>query len=66
MTTDSPATRRRKRVHFALDRLPWQLWPVSAAAQWVACLALGHELIHWPEACCAYCSKDLTDREPQP
>ncbi len=58
---------RRKRVHFAIDRLPWWLWPIADAAQWISCRVFSHEPITHhstpsgaPAWFCAYC---LTPQE---
>lgn len=52
-------TARRKRVHFAIDRLPWWLWPIKDAVQWVACRVFGHEPITMCPCgpSCAYCGE---------
>lgn len=60
----------RNRIQFALDRLHWRLWWVSAAFTWVACHTVGCVPMkngncrvgtYWH---CIWCLKDVPEPEP--
>jgi hypothetical protein len=61
---------RRSRLQFALDRLPWWLWPIKDGITWLACKTTGHvPMQSWnPRAGaywhCAWCLNDVPAPEP--
>lgn len=56
--------RIHQKIHFWLDDLPYSLWWLNEAGNWLTCKILGHIAI--PDQCmnadhdfCAYCLKSM-------